>query len=154
MRDTQPPSPRLERLRRYTSARRQLLPRTSRSSFEGLVQEALDSLPDFFRERVENVAVVVEERPRRERLAALGYDPDRDLLGLYEGIPRPQRGSGYHLAVPDRITLFRQPILEEAGDGGNDEIVREIRKTVVHEIAHHFGIGDAELERLERDSTP
>jgi predicted Zn-dependent protease with MMP-like domain len=121
-------------------------------AFETLVAEALDHLPISIRERMENVAVVVEEWPRPTRLTALGYDPDESLLGLYEGIPRHQRGSGYHLAVPDRITIFRQPILDQAGSGGRDAIVHEVRKTVIHEVAHHFGIDDEELARLEGDS--
>ena len=121
-------------------------------AFETLVAEALDQLPVSIRERMENVAVVVEEWPRPTRLAALGYDPNQDLLGLYEGIPRHQRGSGYHLAVPDRITIFRQPILDQAGTGGREAIVREVRTTVIHEVAHHFGIDDEELARLEGDN--
>ncbi len=145
-------TPRQARLRRYASARRGLLARTSRVAFERLVREALDSLPESIRERMENIAVVVEEGPRREKLVALGYDPDQDLLGLYEGVPRPQRGTSYHLAVPDRITIFRQPILDEVGPGGDAAVVQEVRKTVIHEVAHHFGIGDAELERLERQA--
>jgi predicted Zn-dependent protease with MMP-like domain len=118
-------------------------------AFEALVAEALDQLPASIRQRMENVALVVEEWPQPARLAALGYDPDRDLLGLYEGIPRPQRGSGYHLAVPDRITIFRQPILDQVGSGGRAAIVREVRNTVIHEVAHHFGIDDEALARLE-----
>jgi predicted Zn-dependent protease with MMP-like domain len=121
------------------------------SAFESLVAAALDQLPVSIRERMENVAVVVEEWPRPTRLTALGYDPDASLLGLYEGIPRHQRGSSYHLAVPDRITIFRQPILDQAGSGGRDAIVCEVRKTVIHEVAHHFGIDDEELARLEGD---
>jgi predicted Zn-dependent protease with MMP-like domain len=123
-------------------------------AFETLVAEALDHLPESVRERIENVAVVVEEWPRPARLVALGYDPDQDLLGLYEGIPRHQRGSGYHLAVPDRITIFRQPILDHVGSGGREAIVREVRKTVIHEVAHHFGIDDEELARLEGNDPP
>jgi predicted Zn-dependent protease with MMP-like domain len=94
------------------------------------------------------VAVLVEEWPRPKRMTALGYDRDMDLLGLYEGINRVDRSSGYHLVTPDRITLFRQPILDEVGDGDRTALRREIRKTVIHEVAHHFGIDDAELERL------
>ncbi len=143
------PSPRRERLARYADARRRSDPRTSRRAFVALVAKALDNLPPIARERMDNVAVVVEEWPEPARLARLGYDPHQELLGLYEGVPHSQRGSGYHLAVPDRIAIFRQPILRQVAGGGRDEIVAEIRKTVIHEVAHHFGIGDEELSRLE-----
>jgi predicted Zn-dependent protease with MMP-like domain len=70
------------------------------------------------------------------------------LLGLYEGINRLERGGGYHLVVPDRITLFWRPILEEVASADPEKLRQEVRKTVVHEVAHHFGFDDDELERL------
>jgi predicted Zn-dependent protease with MMP-like domain len=139
---------RADRLARYRAAREQVAPRASLRAFQALVAEALDDLPDYVRERLENVAVIVEERPLPARLEKLGYDPDRDLLGLYEGINRLDRSSGYHLVTPDRITLFWRPIVEEVGHGDREALRREVRKTVIHEVAHHFGIDDAELERL------
>jgi predicted Zn-dependent protease with MMP-like domain len=139
---------RTERLAKYAGARRRSAPRTSFKVFEALVAQALDSLPNYFKERLENVAVIVEERARPERLARLGDDPSLDLLGLYEGINRIDRASGYHLVTPDRITLFWRPIIEEVGSGGPEAIRREVRKTIMHEVAHHFGMDDAELERL------
>ena len=139
---------RTERLARYRAARERVSPRTSLSAFEALVAEALDELPAEIQAKLDNVAVVVEPWPDPARLAELGYDPDQDLLGLYEGVNRLDRTGSYHLAVPDRITLFWQPILDEVADGGRDAIREEIRKTVIHEVAHHFGIDDDELERL------
>jgi predicted Zn-dependent protease with MMP-like domain len=127
---------RTERLARYALARRRLAPRTSMKAFETLVAEALDELPDYVRTRLENVAVIVED------------GTSGDLLGLYEGVNRVDRASGYHLVTPDRITLYWRPIIEEVGGGGPAAIRREVRKTVIHEVAHHFGIDDAELERL------
>ena len=127
---------------------------TSLKAFEALVADALDELPVYIQERLENVAVVVEERAKGERLVGMGYnekeekEEKEDLLGLYEGVNRLDRGSGYHLVTPDRITLFWKPIIELVGGGGPDAIRREVRKTVIHEVAHHFGIDDAELERL------
>ena len=141
-------SARSKRLARYQAAREQIAPRASLRAFELLVAEALDNLPPFIHERLDNVAVIVEDRPRRQRLEQLGYDPDQDLLGLYEGINRVDRASGYHLVTPDRITLFWRPIVEEVGPGDREALRREVRKTVIHEVAHHFGIDDAELERL------
>jgi predicted Zn-dependent protease with MMP-like domain len=139
---------RLERLARYRSARRRVAPATSLKAFEALVAEALDDLPPYIQERLENVAVIVEERAAPERLERLGNTPGYDVLGLYEGINRVDRSSGYHLVTPDRITLFWRPILEEVGSSDPEAIRKEVRKTVVHEVAHHFGIDDAELERL------
>jgi predicted Zn-dependent protease with MMP-like domain len=139
---------RVQRLARYRTVRQRVAPRASLKAFEALVAEALDDLPAYVRERLENVAVLVEEEATPERLARLGYDPSEDLLGLYEGINRLDRSSGYHLATPDRITLFRRAILEEVGTRDPEAIRREVRKTVIHEMAHHFGIDDAELERL------
>jgi predicted Zn-dependent protease with MMP-like domain len=136
------------RLGRYRAARDWIAPRTSLRAFEALVAEALDDLPAYIRDRLDNVAILVEDRPARDRLERLGYDPNRDLLGLYEGINRLDRSSGYHLATPDRITLFWQPILDQVGDGGREAIRREVCTTVIHELAHHFGIDDAEIERL------
>jgi predicted Zn-dependent protease with MMP-like domain len=141
-------SSRTDRLARYHAARDEIAPRASLRAFELLVAEALDELPAFIQERLDNVAIVVEDRARRTRLEQLGYDLDQDLLGLYEGINRVDRASGYHLATPDRITLFWRPIVEEAGPGDREALRREVRKTVIHEVAHHFGIDDAELERL------
>jgi predicted Zn-dependent protease with MMP-like domain len=126
---------RLQRLARYRAARQRVAPASSLRAFEDLVAEAVDDLPEYVRQRLENVAIVV--------------DPDgSDLLGLYEGVNRLDRSSGYHLVAPDRITLFWRPILEEVGSADPGAIRAEVRKTIIHEVAHHFGIGDAELERL------
>lgn len=109
---------------------------TSQRAFETLVAEALDDLPAYVQHHLENVAVIVEE------------GADSELLGLYEGVNRLERAGAYHLATPDRITLFWRPIVEEVGSTDPHAIRREVRKTIIHEIAHHFGIDDAELERL------
>lgn len=141
---------RAERLARYRTLRARQAPRISLTAFRALVAEALDTLPNWVRQRVDNVAVVVEERPASDRLSRLGYAPSQSLLGLYEGISHLERGGGYHLVAPDRITLYRQPILAEAGPrAGLEAIKREVRDTIVHEVAHHFGMDDAELEQLE-----
>jgi predicted Zn-dependent protease with MMP-like domain len=108
--------------------------------FEELVADALDSIPPELAELVDNVVVVVEEG-----------SPDGDL-GLYEGIPLTERDGWYgtgDLVMPDRVTLFRRALCAIAED--EDDIVREVGITVVHEIAHHFGIGDDRLEELGWD---
>src|SRR5438874_8808845 len=95
---------RTERLARYRAARQRVAPLTSLKAFEALVADALDELPAYIQERLENVAIVVEERARGERFGGMSDDGKEDLLGLYEGVNRLDRGSGYHLVTPDRIT--------------------------------------------------
>ena len=115
----------------------------SRREFEGLVGEALDGLPSRFAEAMENIGVVVEEEPTAEDLVAVGLDPERDtLLGLYQGVALPDRGLDYS-ALPDRIVLYRLPILDMCRT--REEVVREIRITVEHEIGHFFGLDEDEL---------
>lgn len=100
------------------------------------------TLPPVFEERISNLAVVVEEWPADEAAAVTG-DEDTDLLGLYQGIPYGERRSDYSMVLPDRITIYRQPILAICRT--EDEAREEIRLTVLHEIGHYFGLGDDEL---------
>ena len=141
-------SARSDRLARYRQARQRVAPASSLKAFEALVADALDDLPAYVQERLENVAVVVEERASPDQLHSFGHPPGYDLLGLYEGVNRLDRAAGYHLVAPDRITLFWRPILDEVGSADPEAIRAEVRKTIVHEVAHHFGIDDAELEKL------
>jgi len=111
----------------------------SEVDFGRLVRDALDELPDDIRRLMTNVAVTVEDEP----------PPGRNLLGLYEGIPWGERGSYYAGALPDKITIYRLPL--ERRSGGDPERLRQaVRRTVFHEIAHHFGIGDERLRELDR----
>ncbi|HEX4866366.1 MAG TPA: metallopeptidase family protein [Acidimicrobiales bacterium] len=104
--------------------------------FEELVADALDGIPPELGRLMDNVAVFVREG-----------NPGSHLLGLYEGIPLTKRDRGYEgMVMPDRITVFRQPLLAMCRTEA--ELVRQIRVTVVHEVAHHFGIGDARLHEL------
>lgn len=103
--------------------------------FVVLVEAALDSIPEQLARMVDNVVVVVEDRHETE-----------DLLGLYEGTPLTEREDYGGLVMPDQITLYRIALCEMARD--RDEVVDEVRVTVVHELAHHFGIDDDELHRL------
>lgn len=107
-----------------------------RAAFEALVEQALDEIPDEIAGLVHNVVVLVEDDPPTG---------DPGLLGVYEGVSLPERGSD-HTGLPDRITIFRRPLLDLCADA--DELVREVRVTVVHEIAHHFGIDDDRLHEL------
>lgn len=113
-----------------------------RSAFERLVEEALDGLPEEFAAMLENVAVVVEEEPDPAVLHELGMDPEEELLGLYLGVPLPERDSQYQ-ALPDRVAIYRGPVLRICGS--RREVVREVRDTVVHELGHYFGLEDEEM---------
>lgn len=111
---------------------------SSMDRFERLVDDAVAALPPFVLAHVENVAIVVREVPD-ERFA------DDVLLGLYEGVPRPERG-GFLPPLPDRITLFRRPL--EARARSREELHHLVLETLVHEIAHHVGIDDDRLDEL------
>jgi predicted Zn-dependent protease with MMP-like domain len=120
-------------------------------TFARLVAEALDSLPEEFLERMENVEVLIEDWPSRDDLELAGFSArDRgSLLGLYHGVPLTERGAFYS-ALPDRITIFQKPIERLCGDD-EDEIREQVRHTVIHEIAHYYGISDERLDELGYD---
>ncbi|WP_374686458.1 metallopeptidase family protein [Promineifilum sp.] len=124
----------------------------SESQFEELVGEALDDLPPFFQAQMDNVVILVEPQPSRRLLRDMRVPPGDTLLGLYRGIPLTERGQGYNLAPPDTITLFQIPIERAAAEWAEgeylDRVREEVRHTVIHEIAHHFGIDDDRLEEL------
>ncbi|HEX75814.1 MAG TPA: metallopeptidase family protein [Dehalococcoidia bacterium] len=119
-----------------------------RQRFEALVIKAIEELPPEFQNKLENVDVVVEDWPSPRQLSQLGLKHNTQLLGLYEGVPQTRRGRGYNLVLPDKITIFQKPI--EAKCRSDRRIENEIGKVVRHEIAHHFGIGDETLHRIER----
>lgn len=117
-------------------------------TFESLVARALDELPLSLRQQVANVAIVVEEWPDDETLEMAGVDNPADLLGFYYGVPLTERTHDYGLVLPDKISLFRQPIINSCSK--EDEIPEAIKKTLLHELAHYFGIDDERLEELGR----
>jgi len=118
-----------------------------RERFERLVARAVEALPEEFITRLENIDVVVEDYPTQSQLTSVGLGRGHTLLGLYEGVPLTRRGAHYGLVPPDKITIFRKPIEVKCRYGG--EIAAEIQRVLRHEIAHHFGIGDARLEQIE-----
>jgi predicted Zn-dependent protease with MMP-like domain len=118
----------------------------SPKKFESLVVQALKALPAFFKVRLENIEVLITDRPTEEELAEAGLEPDELVLGLYQGIPLTERTSDYGLVLPDTITLYRQCIAEVCDTP--EDVVREVQQTVKHEIAHYFGISDERLEEL------
>ena len=109
----------------------------TRAEFEDAVRDALDEIPDELAAMMDNVVVLVEDSPPAD---------EPDLLGLYEGIPLTERTSSYVMAIPDRITIFRLPTLRISADA--DEVREQVQISVVHEIAHHFGIDDDRLHDL------
>lgn len=97
---------------------------------------------------MDNVAVVVEDEPSSSEIAAAQLPAGDSLLGLYQGIPLTERSASYGMALPDKITIFRHPIERQCAS--DQQIIQEIRRTVVHEIAHHFGLSESDLRRLHR----
>lgn len=118
-----------------------------RAQFEELVRDALDALPKEFARHLDNVEVVIEDEPAPALLRSLGLDPRRDtLFGLYQGVPLPQRGSGFGNVLPDKISIFSGPLLRAYRSP--ERIRREVCKTIVHEIGHFFGMDDATIRGL------
>lgn len=115
-------------------------------AFEAAVVEALNELPAEFARYLENVEVLVEDRPSSEHLRAVGLESWQTLYGLYHGVPLTQRQTGM-LLMPDTITIFREPLVRDFSDGA--ALRKQIRRTVLHEIAHVFGIGDTRLRELD-----
>lgn len=120
-----------------------------RGRFIGLVRRALREIPPPFDEHVRQVDIVVKTRPRRDDLADAGLGPGETMYGFYRGVPLIHRDSGYNLVAPDVIDIYQEPLEEDFPD--EDELVEEIRLTVLHEIAHFFGIDDERLEELGLD---
>jgi predicted Zn-dependent protease with MMP-like domain len=113
--------------------------------FDEVIDDVLDDLPDAFAERLASVAIVVEEEATPDQLGSVGA---RGLYGLYQGIPRTRFGVD-NVPLPSKITLFRGPLLRAHGTG--ERLVRAIEDTLLHEIAHHFGIDDARLHALRAE---
>jgi len=118
----------------------------NQKDFESVVQQVLSELPSDLRQKIMNVAIVVEESADDETLELAGVDDPYDLFGFYEGVPLTERTSAYGLVPPDKISIYRQPILAACRNA--EEIRAMIGKTLRHEIAHYFGIDDERLEEL------
>src|SRR3982751_7110694 len=116
-----------------------------RDVFESLVQRAIQDLPAEFRDKLNNVAIIVDDQPSPDLLERMEISAHDELLGLYEGVPLPERGFDFPL-YPDRIWIFQRPI--EACCESNEEIMEEVKVTLVHEVAHFFGLDDDYLEEL------
>jgi len=120
----------------------------NREQFKKLVDEALASIPERFRDAMQNMAIVIEDEPTTAQLIGAGLDPREDtLLGLYEGIPLTERGWAHGNVLPDKITLFQGPI--ESESDSEDDTVVAIGETLIHEIGHYFGLSEEEIEAIE-----
>ncbi len=111
--------------------------------FEELVAKALDELPEEFRNRMDNVEIVVQDWPNRETMRQAGVRHRSQLLGFYHGVPLTARTRGYNLVLPDKISIYRRPILMHAHTPA--QVRDQVRRVVRHELAHHFGIDDDRL---------
>jgi predicted Zn-dependent protease with MMP-like domain len=119
----------------------------NRRRFEALVDRALRRLPRTFKEKIANVAVVVEDWADDETLADVGVEPPDTLYGLYRGVDLTRRDSAYGNVLPDTITIYQGPIEEDCADEA--EMAELIRDTVIHEIGHYFGLDDETMHRIE-----
>ena len=115
--------------------------------FEKLVRESILELPEKIRQKMENVAIVIEDRPSQENLRKVGIRYGNILLGLYEGVPQTKWGKGFGMMLPDKITIFQESI--EKFSSTPEEIKELIKDTVWHEIAHHFGFSERGVRKLE-----
>jgi len=119
---------------------------TRRNDFSRALREALLDLPPMCRDALANVAVVVEEWPPDDLLKELGVPPDDTLYGIYHGVPLPERSVQDSGLLPDKISVYRGPLVEDFPD--RNELCRQIRITLLHEIGHYFGMDEEELSRL------
>ena len=119
----------------------------SPDQFQLLVTEAMGSLPKRFRDAIVNMAIVVEDEPTLDQLREVEVEPPDTIYGIYEGIPLPERQWAHGNVLPDKITIFRVPILEDSLD--EDDIVVGIGETLIHEVGHYFGLSEEEIMEIE-----
>jgi predicted Zn-dependent protease with MMP-like domain len=121
----------------------------TRAQFEALVDRALTRLPRHFKEKIQNVAVVVEDWADDDTLREMGIEPPDTLYGLYRGIDLTRRDSGYGNVLPDTIHIYQGPIEEDCEDP--EEMAELVLDVVIHEVGHYFGLDDDTMEGIERD---
>ena len=115
--------------------------------FEKLISRAMDEMPARYMEQLDNVVVTYADEPDEHQVHKLKLRGDSVLLGLYEGIPLPQRGAGYNLVLPDKITLFKLPIMAVTRD--ENDFYKQIKHTLWHEIAHFYGLDHDRIHEIE-----
>ena len=116
-----------------------------RRLFEELVREAMDSLPEEMKAQLENIAVLVEDEPPEDLEEEMGEGGE--LLGLYQGVSKKERGFWYGNVLPDCIVIYQKPL--ERMSANREELRENVRQTVIHEVGHYFGLDEEELQRLE-----
>ena len=121
-------------------------------TFEKLIGRAMNELPREYMERLDNVAITYADDPTPEQFTKQGVSEGQLLLGLYEGIPQTQRGSSYSLVLPDKITLFKNPILSLSSSDA--DVYERVKRTLWHEIAHHYGLDHGRIHELEQRKPP
>lgn len=119
----------------------------SDQEFDQLVTRAMNELPQDYITQLDNVAIVYADEPNDEQVHRMKVDNNHLLLGLYEGIPRTQRGGNYSMVLPDKITLFKHPILAVVDT--KEALFEQIKRTLWHEIAHHYGLNHDRIDSLE-----
>ena len=119
----------------------------TRTEFEDLVESALRRLPRAFKDKIKNVAVVVEDWPDDDTLQEMGIEPPDTLYGLYRGVDITRRDSGYGNVLPDTIHIYQAPIEEDCEDA--EDMADLVRDVVIHEIGHYFGLDDETMEQIE-----
>ena len=117
------------------------------TQFDEMITKAMNELPQEYISGLQNVAIVYEEYPTEEQRAKQRLRPWQTLLGLYEGIPRVRRGSGYNFVLPDKITLFKGPLQEASNTPA--QLQEHIKRTLWHEIAHYYGLDHERIHELE-----
>jgi predicted Zn-dependent protease with MMP-like domain len=117
--------------------------------FEELISEAVNNLPENFKEKMENIAIAIEDLPSQELLIEMKIKSPYGLLGLYRGVPYPRRGIWYRNVLPDKIIIFKKPI--EVRCRNIEDIKESVRRVVIHEIGHYFGLNEADLRKIERE---
>lgn len=123
----------------------------SDEEFDRLITQAMDELPHEYIAGLENVAITYEDEPTEEQKLKMKIDHNHLLLGLYEGIPLTQRGNGYSFVLPDKITLFKFPLLTISHS--ESDFFQHIKRTLWHEMAHYYGLSHAHMDALQNHTT-
>ena len=121
----------------------------NRHEFQALVSEAVQTIPEKFRNAMQNIVIVIEDEPSLETLQEVGIDPPDTLLGLYQGTPLTERQWAHGNILPDKITLYQFPIEDESED--EDDLIVAIGETLIHEVGHYFGLSEEEIEEIEEN---
>lgn len=123
----------------------------SDTEFEHLIAKAIDELPEHYAREMNNVAITWSEEPSTDQRVKMKLRAYQTLFGIYEGIPLTQRGAGYNLVLPDKITIFKNPILYASRS--LDDLMANIKHTLWHEIAHHYGLNHERIHKIEKPRT-